>query len=113
MTFIGDLNERLSNRIQSSSDGLAAYVEAVKAAFGADVDYGDAVKFHDAELAGARKYSPPKVVRAERTALSGGTRRQAHFDHHRKAKPRDADEHDQQIFKPYLNSKRGLLPVTY
>lgn len=69
--FIGDLNERLTNRIQLSSDGLAAYVEAVEAAFGADVDYGQAVKFYDAEPAGAGRYSPPKVVRAERTAISG------------------------------------------
>lgn len=69
--FIADLNARLDNRIQLSSDGLAAYVEAVEAAFGADVDYGQAVKFYDAEPAGAGRYSPPKVVRAERTAIVG------------------------------------------
>jgi IS1 family transposase len=69
--FIGDLNERLANRIQLSLDGLAAFVEAVEAAFGADIDYGQAVKFYDAEPAGAGRYSPPKVVRAERTAISG------------------------------------------
>ena len=69
--FIGDLNERLANRIQLSSDGLAAYIEAVEAAFGADVDYGQAVKFYDAKPAGVGRYSPPKVVRAERTAIIG------------------------------------------
>jgi IS1 family transposase len=69
--FIADLNARLDNRIQLSSDALAAYVQAVEAAFGADVDYGQAVKFYDAEPAGAGRYSPPTVVRAERTAIVG------------------------------------------
>jgi IS1 family transposase len=69
--FIADLNKRLDNRIQLSSDALAAYIEAVEAAFGADVDYGQAVKFYDAEPAGAGRYSPPTVVRAERTAIVG------------------------------------------
>ena len=69
--FIADLNARLDNRIQLTSDALAAYVEAVEAAFGADVDYGQAVKFYDAEPAGAGRYSPPKVVRAERITIVG------------------------------------------
>lgn len=69
--FIADLNERLDNRIQLSTDGLAAYVEAVETVFGADVDYGQAVKFYDAEPAGAGRYSPPKVVRSERMAITG------------------------------------------
>ena len=69
--FIADLNARLHNCIQLTSDALAAYVEAVEAAFGADVDYGQAVKFYDAEPAGAGRYSPPKVVRAERTTIVG------------------------------------------
>jgi len=71
MAFIADLNARLDNRIQLTSDALAAYVEAVEAAFGADVDYGQAVKFYDAEPAGAGRYSPPTVIRAERTAIVG------------------------------------------
>jgi IS1 family transposase len=69
--FIADLNARLDNRIQLSSDALAAYVEAVELAFGADVDYGQLVKFYDAEPAGAGRYSPPNVVRAERTTIAG------------------------------------------
>ena len=56
-----DLNARLDNRIQLSSDALAAYVEAVEAAFGADVDYGQAVNFYDAERAGTGRYSPQEL----------------------------------------------------
>ena len=71
MAFMGDLSERLANRVQLSSDALAAYVDAVEAAFGADVDYGQAVKFYDAEPIGPGRYSPPKVVRAERIVIAG------------------------------------------
>ena len=45
----GDLSDRLSNRVQISSDALAAYVDATERAFGADVDYGQVVKFYEAE----------------------------------------------------------------
>ena len=92
--FIADLNARLDNRIQLSSDALAAYVEAVELAFGADVDYGQVVKFYDAEPAGAGRYSPPNVVRAEKTRIVGEPDPQAYLDqHHRKAKLDDANEH--------------------
>jgi IS1 family transposase len=69
--FLTDLSERLVNRVQLSSDGLAAYVDATERAFGADVDYGQAVKIYDAEPAGSGRYSPPEVVRSERTAIAG------------------------------------------
>ncbi len=69
--FMTDLAGRLSNRVQLSSDALRAYVEATEQAFGPDVDYGQAVKFYDAEPAGAGRYSPPKVVRSEKEAIVG------------------------------------------
>jgi IS1 family transposase len=69
--FMTDLAGRLSNRVQLSSDALAAYVEATERAFGADVDYGQAVKFYDAEPAGPGRYSPPKVTYSERNVIAG------------------------------------------
>src|SRR5271155_1983577 len=69
--FMCDLSERLANRVQLSSDALAAYVSATEEAFGADVDYGQAVKFYEAEPIGPGRYSPPKVVRAERATIVG------------------------------------------
>jgi IS1 family transposase len=69
--FLADLSDRLTNRVQLSSDALAAYVDATEQAFGADVDYGQAVKIYDAEPAGAGRYSPPKIVRSEKTAIVG------------------------------------------
>jgi IS1 transposase len=61
----------LANRVQLSSDALNSYVDAVEQAFGADIDYGQAVKFYEAEPIGPGRYSPPKVVRAERTVIAG------------------------------------------
>lgn len=68
---IADLSDRLANRIQLSSDALAAYVEATERAFGADVDYGQIVKFCEAEPVGRGRYSPPHVTGAERTVIAG------------------------------------------
>lgn len=69
--FLTDLSERLANRIQLSSDALAAYVEATEQAFGADVDYGQEVKFYEAEPAGRGRYSPPHVTSAQRVVIAG------------------------------------------
>lgn len=69
--FMKDLSMRLANRVQLSTDGLAAYADAVERAFGADVDYGQAVKFYEAEPVGPGRYSPPHVVDIERTAIAG------------------------------------------
>jgi len=58
--FVGDVASRLKNRVQVSTDGLFAYVEAVERAFGADVDYAQIVKIFedqsmDAEVIGMDK----------------------------------------------------------
>jgi IS1 family transposase len=69
--FVADLSERLSNRVQLSSDGLRAYVDAIELAFGADVDYGQIVKIYEAEPVGPGRYSPPKVVDTQLTVIAG------------------------------------------
>jgi len=69
--FIGDLSNRLDNRVQLSSDSLTLYMEAVESSFGAAVDYGQVVKAYEAEPIGAGRYSPPHVVSAERKVILG------------------------------------------
>ncbi|MEW8057698.1 MAG: IS1 family transposase [Candidatus Thiodiazotropha sp.] len=69
--FIQDLSDRLTNQIQLSSDALSHYVEAVEAAFGAGVDYGQIVKSYEATPIGPCKYSPPHVVSAEAYPVTG------------------------------------------
>jgi transposase-like protein len=46
VAFLNDLSERLTNRIQLSSDALAAYVDATEQAFGLDIDYGQIVNLN-------------------------------------------------------------------
>ena len=50
--FMRDLSNRLSNRLQLSSDALRAYVQATEEAFGANVDYAQIVKSYEAEPIG-------------------------------------------------------------
>ena len=44
--FVCDLAKRLANRVQVTTDGHRAYLEAVEAGFGADVDYAMLVKIY-------------------------------------------------------------------
>ena len=57
--------------MQISSDSLRSYVDAVEREFGACVDYGQIVKFYDAEPVGPGRYAPPRVTGAERTIITG------------------------------------------
>jgi len=69
--FVSDLASRLTNRVQLSSGKLPHYIEAVEAAFGADVDYGQLVKSYEAEPMGPGRYSPPEVVGVEKRLVAG------------------------------------------
>jgi IS1 family transposase len=71
VAFMTDLSERLANRVQISSDALSTYVDAVERAFGDDVDYGQAVKFYDAEPIGPGRYAPPRVVSQTKHVVAG------------------------------------------
>ena len=54
IAFMDDLRDRLANRVQLTSDGHKAYLEAVEGAFGADVDYAMLVKVYGAAPEGAQ-----------------------------------------------------------
>lgn len=63
--FVSDVASRLRNRVQISSDGLSAYVEAVEQAFGANVDYAQIVKvFQDVP-------AETEVLRMDKTPYMG------------------------------------------
>lgn len=71
--FLRDLASRLANRIQLSSDGLAAYRETVQGVFG-EVDYGQLVKtFSVVNLnqGAAGRYSPAEVIKTQKTVVTG------------------------------------------
>jgi IS1 family transposase len=71
IAFMTDLSQRLTNRVQISTDSLSTYIDAVEHAFGADTDYGQIVKFYDAEPVGPGRYAPPRVTGAVRTVIAG------------------------------------------
>jgi hypothetical protein len=75
---MSDLSEHLSNRVQISTDSLSTYIDAVERVFGADVDYGQIVKFYDAEPIGPGRYAPPRVTGVARTVIAGSPE-QAHI----------------------------------
>jgi len=69
--FMSDVASRLINRVQLTSDGHKAYLEAVENAFGGDVDYAQLVKIYGAVRAGEARYSPPVCLAAERHEITG------------------------------------------
>jgi len=69
--FIDDLNSRLAHRVQLTTDGLKAYLEAVEDSFGADIDYAQLIKIYGTEPEGERRYSPSKCLGAEKVPVSG------------------------------------------
>ena len=69
--FVGDLADRLANRIQLTSDGLKAYLVAVDRAFQGEVDYAQLVKIYGSTSEGQKRYSPAECRGCERHAISG------------------------------------------
>jgi IS1 family transposase len=69
--FINDLAKRLSNRVQLTSDGHKAYLEAVEGAFGADIDYATLVKVYGEAPESQRRYSPAVCNGAHKHRVEG------------------------------------------
>ena len=71
MMLMFDLQQRLANRVQLTTDGHKAYLEAVEEAFGADVDYAQLVKIYGEAPEPKGRYSPPAILAAERKRIEG------------------------------------------
>ncbi len=71
--FMDDLCTRLANRVQLTTDGHTAYLEAVEGAFGGDIDYAMLVKLYgDAGGKTAeRKYSPAECTSIRKQSIEG------------------------------------------
>ena len=71
--FINDLAGRLANRVQLSSDGHKAYLNAVENAFGSEVDYAMLVKLYGAADGHQqeRRYSAGQCCGAIKGAVCG------------------------------------------
>jgi hypothetical protein len=72
MAFMDDLCERLANRVQLTTDGHRAHLEAVEGAFGDDIDYAILHKVYGAAPESAKgKYSPAECIGAEKHRVTG------------------------------------------
>lgn len=77
-TFVADLAGRLAHRVQITTDGLKAYVDAIEGAFGGEVDYAMLVKLYGGgEGQGPEvKYSPGECCGTKRDVICGSPDRQ-------------------------------------
>ncbi len=70
--FMDDVAQRLANRVQLTTDGHKAYLEAVEGAFGADVDYAPLVKIYGEAPASAKgRYSPADCTGIKKNPVEG------------------------------------------
>jgi len=69
--FMQDVASRMANRVQVSTDGFAPYPEAIRRAFGKDVDYGRIIKVYGTYSFGERRYSTSGVVAAPKYVQEG------------------------------------------
>ncbi|MEE9312684.1 MAG: IS1 family transposase, partial [Planctomycetota bacterium] len=72
--FMDDLRARLSNRVQLTTDGHKAYLEAVEGAFGGDVDYAQLIKMYGNAPGGKsheKKYSPAECTGTKKRTVEG------------------------------------------
>jgi len=70
--FVQDVASRMRTRVQISTDGLRAYVEAIEGAFGSEVDYAQIVKtYGHEEVSDNRRYSAPEFVSCEKKVITG------------------------------------------
>lgn len=69
--FIGDLALRLANRVQLTSDGHKAYLDAIEQSFGADIDYAQLVKIYGEPTGAVGRYSPGECIGTEMRRVEG------------------------------------------
>jgi IS1 family transposase len=71
MVFMDDLAKRLANRVQLTSDGHRAYLDAVEGAFGGDIDYAQLVKIYGEAPEVEKRYSPARCIGAHKHRVEG------------------------------------------
>lgn len=75
--FMQDIKDRLTNRVQLTTDGHKPYLKAVSEAFDYDVDYAMLVKMYGGSEGNSeteRKYSPAECTGCKKTRVMGDPR---------------------------------------
>ena len=70
--FMLDVSERLANRVQLTTDGHSAYLNAIDGAFGIDVDFAQLVKLYGPVPEAVKgRYSPAQCIGARKHLVMG------------------------------------------
>lgn len=69
--FMRDVKARLANRVQLTTDGHKAYLQAVESAFGIDIDYAMLIKLYGPSEDPEHRYSPSECVGTEKKPIMG------------------------------------------
>ena len=70
--FMDDVASRLANRVQMTTDGHKAYLEAVEGSFGADIDYAQLIKVYgNAPETFKGRYSPADCTGIVKRTVEG------------------------------------------
>ena len=69
--FMHDLAARLAHRVQLTTDGHKAYLDAVETAFGEEIDYAQLVKIYGEGPKTEARYSPAQCMGAKKAVISG------------------------------------------
>lgn len=69
--FMQDVKSRLTSRVQLTTDGLKAYLDAVDGTFGESIDYAMLIKTYGETAAGAGRYSPAECTGIVCKPISG------------------------------------------
>ena len=72
--FMDDLRSRLADRVQLTTDGHSAYLEAVEGSFGGDVDFAQLIKLYGPPpgmSAQERRYSAPECIGIKTRIIEG------------------------------------------
>jgi len=69
--FMQDCASRIVNRVQITTDGHRAYLDAVEDAFGADIDYAMLQKIYGAPSESDTRYSPATCIGCDMKVVSG------------------------------------------
>lgn len=98
--LLEDVQARIRNRIQLTTDGLGSYPPAVAQVFGIDVDYAQLVKVYRSEggTSPERRYSPPVCIGALRHPIEG--------------RPDDANISTSYVERQNLNMRMGMRRFT-
>ncbi|WP_310644694.1 DDE-type integrase/transposase/recombinase [Limnohabitans sp.] len=72
LEFMRDLEARLTNRVQLTTDGHKAYLNAVENTFAGNVDYAQIIKVFGASIDGTKgRYSPADCTGIKKERVSG------------------------------------------